>query len=43
MVIGVEVFYINKYNGIFIYFYFVFMYLLGEAGSPPAIPWFYNQ
>lgn len=28
--------------GIFICFYFVFIYLLGEAGSPPPIRWFYK-
>jgi len=29
--------------GLLICFYFVFLYLLGEAGNPPAIPWFYSN
>jgi hypothetical protein len=28
--------------GIVICVYFVFVYLLGEAGIPPAIPWLYR-
>lgn len=24
-------------------FYFVFVYLLGEAGNPPEIPWLYKK
>ncbi|MFS0667203.1 hypothetical protein AB1L12_04635 [Peribacillus frigoritolerans] len=29
--------------GLFICVFFVFIYLLGEAGIPPAIPWFYSE
>lgn len=31
-----------SFLGIIICFLFVFMYLLPEAGIPPAIPWFYS-
>jgi len=29
--------------GVLICFFFVFVYLLGEAGMPPAIRWFYAE
>ncbi|PGT15369.1 hypothetical protein COC96_19795 [Bacillus cereus] len=29
-------------SGLFICFFFIFVYLLPEAGTPPAIPWLYS-
>ncbi|WHY93131.1 hypothetical protein QNK12_06490 [Neobacillus cucumis] len=29
--------------GVLICFFFVFIYLLSEAGIPPAIPWLYSE
>ncbi|MGG4491009.1 hypothetical protein [Metabacillus idriensis] len=29
--------------GVLICFYFIFVYLLPEAGTPPPIPWLYNE
>ncbi|KMY50148.1 hypothetical protein [Peribacillus loiseleuriae] len=32
-----------SFFGVLICLYFVFVYLLPEAGIPPVIPWFYSE